>query len=173
MGEGKVPVSIVLYIDGTSWYLKKGILIRHVYRKCMYIIPNILSDVISYIMPNIIYNMLLVWAVGYLNNDRTVMSKTCTWRPLALLPILKGSACTETDEDWLRHRCLELHHRSMDQDYISYPMPSSCTTYHDHNITTYHNLHFFHFFNHSSRLEDQLSRWFGAGGGPSSHNTRS
>ena len=27
---------------------------------------------------------------------------------------LKGSACTETDEDWLRHRLLELYHRSMD-----------------------------------------------------------
>jgi hypothetical protein len=35
VGEGKVPVSIVLYIDGT--YLKKGIQIRPVYRKCMYI----------------------------------------------------------------------------------------------------------------------------------------
>ena len=31
------------------------------------------------------------------------------------LPILKGSACTVTDEDWLRHRRLELYHRSMDQ----------------------------------------------------------
>jgi hypothetical protein len=35
VGEGKVPVSIVLYIDGT--YLKKGIPIRPVYRKCMQI----------------------------------------------------------------------------------------------------------------------------------------
>jgi hypothetical protein len=35
VGEGKVPVFIVLYIDGT--YLKKGILIRPVYNKCMYI----------------------------------------------------------------------------------------------------------------------------------------
>ena len=42
------------------------------------------------------------------------MSKSYAWRPLALLPILKGSACTETDEDWLRHRRLELYHRSMD-----------------------------------------------------------
>jgi hypothetical protein len=37
VGEGKVPVSIVLYIDCT--YLKKGtrILVRAVYPKCMYI----------------------------------------------------------------------------------------------------------------------------------------
>ena len=42
------------------------------------------------------------------------MSKSYAWRPLALLPILKGSVCTETDDDWLRHRRLELYHRSMD-----------------------------------------------------------
>jgi hypothetical protein len=42
------------------------------------------------------------------------MSKSYAWRPLALLPILKGSACTETDEDWLRHRRIELYQRSMD-----------------------------------------------------------
>ena len=43
VGEGKVPVSIVLYIDGT--YLKKGIPIRPVYRKSMHI-----SYPISYMM---------------------------------------------------------------------------------------------------------------------------
>jgi hypothetical protein len=32
----------------------------------------------------------------------------------SILPILKGSVCTLTDEDWLRHRRLELYHRSMD-----------------------------------------------------------
>jgi hypothetical protein len=58
--------------------------------------------------------MFLSWAVGCLNNDRSVMSKSYAWRPLAMLPILKGSVCTETDEDWLRHRRLELYHRSMD-----------------------------------------------------------
>ena len=41
--EGKVPVSIVLYIDST--YLKKGIPIRPVYRKCMHI-----SHPISFVM---------------------------------------------------------------------------------------------------------------------------
>jgi hypothetical protein len=41
------------------------------------------------------------------------MSKSYAWNPLALLPILKGSACTETDEGWLQHRRLELHHHSM------------------------------------------------------------
>jgi hypothetical protein len=35
VGEGKVTVSIVLYIDGT--YLKKGIPIQPVYRKCKYV----------------------------------------------------------------------------------------------------------------------------------------
>ncbi len=51
-GEGKVPVSIVHYIDGT--YLKKGIPIRPVYRKCKHIIPDIMPDVLPDIMPNII-----------------------------------------------------------------------------------------------------------------------
>jgi len=31
-----------------------------------------------------------------------------------LLPILKASACAETDKDWLVHRRLDLYHRSMD-----------------------------------------------------------
>ena len=52
--------------------------------------------------------------VGCLNNDRTVMSKAFAWRPLALLPILKASACIETDGDWLVNRRLDLYHRSMD-----------------------------------------------------------
>ncbi len=47
VSEGKVPVSIVLYIDGT--FLKKGIQIRPVYRKC--VLPDILPDII----PDIIY----------------------------------------------------------------------------------------------------------------------
>ena len=42
------------------------------------------------------------------------MSKSYAWRPLALLPILKGSACTETNEEWIRHRRQELYHSSMD-----------------------------------------------------------
>jgi hypothetical protein len=49
VGEGKVPVSIVLYIDGT--YLKKGIPIRPVYRKSMhisYLISCVMSYPISY-----------------------------------------------------------------------------------------------------------------------------
>ncbi len=33
---------------------------------------------------------------------------------LALLPILKASACTETDKDWLVHGCLDLYHCSTD-----------------------------------------------------------
>ena len=31
-----------------------------------------------------------------------------------MLPILKGSACTETDDEWVRHRRQQLYHRSMD-----------------------------------------------------------
>jgi hypothetical protein len=42
------------------------------------------------------------------------MSKSYAWRPLALLPVPKGSVCTETDDDLLQHRRLELYHRSMD-----------------------------------------------------------
>ena len=43
------------------------------------------------------------------------MSKSYEWRPLAILLILHGSACTVTDEDWLRHQRLELYHLSMDR----------------------------------------------------------
>ncbi len=42
------------------------------------------------------------------------MSKAYAWHPLAILPILKGLVCTDTDEDWLLHRSLELYHRTMD-----------------------------------------------------------
>ena len=42
------------------------------------------------------------------------MSKAFAWRPLALLPILKASACSETAKDWLVNRRLDLYHRSMD-----------------------------------------------------------
>ena len=42
------------------------------------------------------------------------MSKAYAWRPLGLLPILKASACSITDKDWLRNRRLDLYHRSMD-----------------------------------------------------------
>ncbi len=55
-----------------------------------------------------------VLAVGCLNNDRFVLAKSYAWRPLALLPILKGSACLETNDDWVRHRRMELYHSSMD-----------------------------------------------------------
>jgi hypothetical protein len=48
------------------------------------------------------------------NNDRSVVSKAYAWHLLAILPILKGSVYTDTGEDWLRHRRLELFHRSMD-----------------------------------------------------------
>ncbi len=51
VGEDKVPVSIVLYIDGT--FLKKGIPIRLVYRKCIYIVPDIMPDVIADIISDI------------------------------------------------------------------------------------------------------------------------
>jgi hypothetical protein len=57
---------------------------------------------------------LLFDTVGCLNNDRAVMSKALVWRPLALLPILKASACSETAKDWLVNRRLDLYHRSMD-----------------------------------------------------------
>jgi hypothetical protein len=53
--EDKVPVSIVLYIDGT--YLKKGIPIRPVYSKCIHIIPDIIHDVISDIVSDITFSL--------------------------------------------------------------------------------------------------------------------
>ncbi len=56
VGEDKVPVSIVLYIDST--YLKKGIPIRPVYRKCIHIIPYIIHDVISDIVSDITFRLI-------------------------------------------------------------------------------------------------------------------
>jgi hypothetical protein len=52
--------------------------------------------------------------VGCLSNDLTVMSKAFAWRPLALLPVLKASARSETAKDLLVNRLLDLYHRSMD-----------------------------------------------------------
>jgi hypothetical protein len=45
----------VLYIDGT--FLKKGIPIRPVYRKCIYIIPDIIPDDIADIIPDFTYSL--------------------------------------------------------------------------------------------------------------------
>ena len=53
--------------------------------------------------------------MGCLNNNRSVLSKTYAWRPLACLPIYKQSACDHADNaDWLRHRRLDMFHRSLD-----------------------------------------------------------
>jgi hypothetical protein len=41
-----------------------------------------------------------VVSVGLLNNDRTVISRTYTWRPLACLPILKTSSFSIVNKDW-------------------------------------------------------------------------
>jgi hypothetical protein len=82
----------------------------------VYIIPDIMPDVIADIIPDITYSLSCqsVQRLGCLNNDRYVMSKSYALRPLAIFLILKGSVCTVTDEDWLRHRRLELYHRTMD-----------------------------------------------------------
>jgi hypothetical protein len=55
------------------------------------------------------------------------MYKAYAWRPLALLPILKGSVCTETDDDWLQHRRLELYHRSTGIDHIIQDIDELCS----------------------------------------------
>ena len=55
------------------------------------------------------------------------MSKAFAWRPLALLPILKASACAETDKDWLVGRRLDLYHRSM--DHIIADLNELCSKY--------------------------------------------
>ena len=41
------------------------------------------------------------------------MSKSYAWRPLALLPILKSSACTNPSAQFLQYRRLDLYHGSM------------------------------------------------------------
>jgi len=64
---------------------------------------------------------MLFCAVGSLNNDRSVMSKSYSWRPIALLPILKSSACTNPSSSFLRYRRLDLYHSCMDImiDYLN------------------------------------------------------
>jgi hypothetical protein len=54
-------------------------------------------------------------SVGSLNNDRTVMSNTYAWRPLACLPIQKTSAFSNVDNDWQAQRQLAsaLYHNAM------------------------------------------------------------
>jgi hypothetical protein len=53
VGEGKVPESIVLYFDGT--FLMKGIPIRSGNLTCIYIVQNIVPNVIAGIIPDISY----------------------------------------------------------------------------------------------------------------------
>ena len=55
VGEGKVPVSIVLYIDGT--FIKKGIPIRPVTVSTLHIVTDIIRDNF-YIIPDIIPDIL-------------------------------------------------------------------------------------------------------------------
>ena len=56
VGEGKVPVSIVLYIDCT--YLKKGIPIRPIYSKRIHIIPDIMHDFMSNIVLDVTFRLI-------------------------------------------------------------------------------------------------------------------
>ena len=51
--------------------------------------------------------------MGCLNNDRTVMPLPYALRILACLPILKGSACTNTSKDWQGQRSMALYHSAM------------------------------------------------------------
>jgi hypothetical protein len=56
-------------------------------------------------------------SVGSLNNNRTVMSSTYAWRPLACLPIQKTSAFSNVDNDWQAQCQLAsaLYHNAMAQ----------------------------------------------------------
>ena len=53
--------------------------------------------------------------MGCLNNDRTqaVMSRTYAWRPLACLPILKGSSSTNVNKDLQTYCQCALYHNAM------------------------------------------------------------
>ena len=67
VGEGKVPVSIVIYIDSTS--LKKGIPIRPIYSKCIHIIPDIMPDFISDIVPDVTFHLIGQSVVSTMTNQ--------------------------------------------------------------------------------------------------------
>jgi hypothetical protein len=79
--------------------------------------PDIVYDIVDDVVCNMESDS--VFAAGCLNNDRPVLAKSYAWRPLALLPILKGSACAETNDDWIRHRHMELYHSSIDRHNIA------------------------------------------------------
>ena len=78
---------------------------------------------LNHMLFNMLYNITDIYenwyftspAVGCLNNDRTVMSLPYAWRILACLPILKGSACTNTSnlKDWQAQRSMALYHSAM------------------------------------------------------------
>jgi hypothetical protein len=74
--------------------------------------PDIMPDVMADILPDITYSLSQQSVVSIMTY--LLRPELYAWRPLAILPILKGSVCTVTDEGWLRHRRLELFHRSMD-----------------------------------------------------------
>ncbi len=64
------------------------------------IVYNIVYDVVY----DIVYD--LVYEIIYDVVHDVVTDQAYAWRPMALLPILKGSACPETSEEWtvvLRH----------------------------------------------------------------------
>ena len=62
-----------------------------------------------------VYHMKhLCFAVESLNNEKSVMSKTYSGRPIAMLPILKFSACTNPSASFLQNRRLDLYHACMD-----------------------------------------------------------
>jgi hypothetical protein len=76
-----------------------------------------ISYTISYTILDVVWNLIQFWQLvdnGCLNNDRSVLAKSYAWRSAALLPILKGSACAETNDNWVCHRRMERYHSSMD-----------------------------------------------------------
>ncbi len=78
IGEGKVPVSLVIYID--AMYIKKGIPICQITVSSNHIVYYIVYNTMIY---DIVYDITITFLhfrpVGCLNNDRTVMSKAFAW----------------------------------------------------------------------------------------------
>ncbi len=56
------------------------------------------------------------------------MSRPFAWRVLGILPILKASACTNTDKDWQKQRRLDMFYRAMDPVIAEIQVNDLCKT---------------------------------------------
>ena len=84
VGEGTVPLAIVVYIDGrlVGSFIKHKIPVKPIY-------------------------------VTVRNLNSVVSGKACAWRVLGMMPSLKKSATLAQTDSWRKDRRLRLHHTGL------------------------------------------------------------